>query len=116
MHGMVKLVGVMGSFGELVEEDMSKELLQEVKRLNVQIMEELTSQRELIYAEKGMLACHLGEVAFAEFMGHAVLSLSPLVASKNKRLLVKDNTSDTLLYSYAKLLPRVLLIIVNNAV
>ncbi|AVM52493.1 signal transduction histidine kinase [Bacteroides zoogleoformans] len=115
-HDMMNLVGALGNFVNILKETPEQEILNEVKRLTDQLMDELTTQKELIYAENGILALQPGDITVEEFMSYASHSLCPMVEARKCELAIQNNCeSGMTLYTDMKLLHRIILNMVKNA-
>ncbi len=114
-HDMVNLAGAMESFVEILEEEPDPLLLSEVKKLSSQILEEILAQKELVFAEKGMLNCSFKKTTIIEFMNHAAISLAPMVNAKEMELITDIKDSDTEFETDSRLLHRIVVNMVKNA-
>lgn len=116
-HDMMNLTGALNSFVNILKEQHDPAILDEVKKLTTQIMEEITTHKDLIYAEKGTLNLQASDITVAEFMKYADHSLCPLAQAANRRLAISNDCPDgTTLYTDANLLHRIILNMVKNAV
>lgn len=115
-HDMMNLVGALGNFVNILKESPEQEILDEVKRLTDQLMDELSTQKELIYAENGILTLQNGDITVEEFMSYASYSLCPMAEAKNHKLTTCNNCKDeTTIHTDIKLLHRIILNMVKNA-
>lgn len=115
-HDMKNLVGAMGSFIDILHQESNYDLLCEIKKINAQIMDELSLQQELIYAEKGILSHTFNNLGIDEILSHIEHSLSPMVVTKGKHLVIENHCGNETVSSDLNLLHRILLNMIKNAV
>ena len=115
-HDMLNLTGTLNNFIQIMEEDKSPEVFAEIKKLAIMISDQVTTQRDLIYAENGLLKYESGKIDINDVLSSLYVAQKQIAISKNKvldgRLLDDSVTIET----DAKLLSRVLLNMVKNAI
>lgn len=117
-HDMMNLVGALGSFVNILKETPDETILDEVKKLTDQIMDELSTQKELLYAENGILTLQPGNVTVEEFLSYAAHSLRPMAEVKERELVIRNGCPEEglTIHTDMKLLHRIVLNMVKNAV
>ncbi|ADV43467.1 sensor histidine kinase KdpD [Bacteroides helcogenes] len=116
-HDMMNLVGALSSFVDILKETPEQAILDEVKKLTDQIMDELSTQKELLYAENGILTLQTSDITVKEFLSYAAYSLCPMAETKKHKLTICNNCKkDIFIHTDTKLLHRIILNMVKNAV
>ncbi|WP_044269284.1 sensor histidine kinase [Bacteroides timonensis] len=116
-HDMMNLVGALGSFVNILRESPEQEILDEVKKLTDQIMDELSTQKELLYAENGILTLQPGDITVEEFLTYAAHSLRPMAEAREHELVIRNDCREEItIRTDMKLLHRIVLNMVKNAV
>lgn len=115
-HDMLNLTGTLNNFIKLMEDDKSLEVFEEIKKLSGMIVDQVTSQRDLIYAEDGTLICEPGYVVVNDLLNGLYVAQKCIATSKNKVLDGRLLNDSAMVETDHKLLSRVLLNMIKNAI
>ena len=114
-HDMLNLTGTLNNFIDLMKNDKSPEVYEEIKKLSGMIVDQVTSQRDLIYAEDGTLTCEPGEIDVNDILNGLYIAQKRIAISKNKVLDGEFLKEPVAVETDPRLLSRVLLNMIKNA-
>jgi len=114
-HDMLNLSGALQGFLDCAESDNMEEILGLVKGLARQIIDEVNSQRDLIYAQKGMLQTSSSLFPASKVLEYTFETLLPMVQEHNKTMVLDNRLSSQELNSDYNLIHRILLNMIKNA-
>ncbi len=118
-HDVLNTVGAIQGYANLIsrkrsDPKLAESLVERLAMLSRELMEEIQSHRDLLYAESGDLAVDVGPVVPAALLGRLVESVAqhPCAADRHLKL---ANTWHGSLITDARLLMRILVNMVKNA-
>ena len=115
-HDVINLAGAMNTLVDCVENSNREEMMAVIKDVSSQLMEELTSQKNLIYAQKGILETHNSILIAKETLQKIHEELSKVAMNRfSVNLIVDTQLSDEQIEEDPVLLHRVLLNMIKNA-
>lgn len=115
-HDILNLSGALNGLLECVEPDNTEEMLGLIKQISSQLMEEINSQRDLIYAHKGVLKPNFSEFVAQEAVEYAMKSIAPVALETNgTQIVMESSLTDQKVMSDYALVHRVLVNMLKNA-
>lgn len=116
-HDVLNLMGALNGFVQLLLEEPDQELLNEVKKLSEQVINDISYQKDILNAENNSLALLPTDIKVKDFVEDANISLNSTVQHFHGKLLI-NNTCDTdvQIRTDVRLLHRIILNMVKNAV
>ena len=115
-HDLLNLSGALNGILHCIEEGNYEETIQVVKDISNQLMEEVYSQRDLIYAQNGILKPHLTRFRANSVLDYVSQVLCPVAKQKHEvEICVESSLSGEVLESDKMLINRMMHNLVKNA-
>lgn len=115
-HDILNLSGAMNGLLECIEPGNTEEMVGLIKQVASQLMEEINSQRDLIYAHKGVLKPNFTEFVAQEAVEYAMKSIAPVALETNgTEIVMESSLTDQKVKSDYALVHRVLVNMLKNA-
>lgn len=113
LHDIQNSVSVLSALSELLEEISTEELKDIFSDMSSKLLEEISSYRMILFAERGDLFLHTGVVSVEELVQDIVSDLQRIKAFRNTQIIIEQ--LDTRIITDRSLLRRVLLNLLKNA-
>lgn len=114
-HDMLNISSALENFIQMMDKDSLPEVMPTVRELSTNLIHKLTTQRDLIYAEKGLLKSNMESILLRDMADRLFSSLQPKVQSRGILLERMSNVGAELIHSDSRLILHILQDMVLNA-
>lgn len=114
-HDMLNLSGAINGFLELMDPENTEEMLDLVKKLSQQLTDDMKAQRDLIYAQKGILKVDLKRTKARDLLTYICDSLQPMATEYNRVHVINNTLNDEEILVDKRLVHRILLNMFKNS-